>query len=236
MSLSAECLRCFQPETKQDKSMKTHLMLSLALTGLTIATAQAQAPETPGGRGPGGPGGRRPQGPPPAEAVAQLSKRYAALAAFDADKNGKLETAELEKVAAAIDDGSLEMGPPGGRPGRPPGGPEGKPEGGPPPGGPEGAPAGKPPGKMIAAGAAKLYEALAPYDADQNGSLDETEQAAAVKAMEDGTLKLPRPGGRGPGGPGAGGQGGRGPGGPGAGGQGGRGPGGRGPGRPPGGQ
>jgi hypothetical protein len=204
--------------------MKTHLILSLALTGLTIATAPAQAPEAPGGRGPGGPGGRRPQGPPPAEAIAQLSKRYTALAAFDADKNGKLETAELEKVAAAIDDGSLEMGPPGGRPGRPPGGPEGK---------PEGAPAGKPPGKMVAAGAAKLYEALAPYDTDKNGSLDETEQAAAVKAMEDGTLKLPRPGGRGPG---AGGQGGRGPGGPGAGGQGGRGPGGRGPGRPPGGQ
>lgn len=214
--------------------MKTHLILSLALTGLTIATAQAQAPEAPGGRGPGGPGGqggRRPQGPPPAEAIAQLSKRYTALAAFDADKNGKLETAEVEKVAAAIDDGSLEMGPPGGRPGRPPGGPEGKPEGGPPPGRPEGAPAGKPPGKMVAAGAAKSYEALAPYDTDKNGSLDETEQAAAVKAMEDGTLKLPRPGGRGPGGPGAGGQGGRGPGGPGAGGQGGRGPG-----RPPGGQ
>lgn len=220
--------------------MKTHLILSLALTGLTIATAQAQAPEAPGGRGPGGPGGqggRRPQGPPPAEAIAQLSKRYAALAAFDADKSGKLETAEIEKVAAAIDDGSLEMGPPGGRPGRPPGGPEGKPEGGPPPGGPEGAPAGKPPGKMVAAGAARSYEALAPYDTDKNGSLDETEQAAAVKAMEDGTLKLPRPGGRGPGGPGAGGPGGRGPGGPGAGGQGGRGPGaGRGPGRPPGGQ
>ncbi len=207
--------------------MKTQLILSLALTGLTMATAQAQAPEGPGGRGPGGPGGRRPQGPPPAEAIAQLSTRYAALAAFDADKNGKLETAELEKVAAAIDDGSLEMGPPGGRPGRPPGGKEGA---------PEGAPEGKPPGKMIAAGAAKLYEALAPYDTDKDGSLNETEQAAAVKAMEDGTLKLPRPGGRGPGGPGAGGQGGRGPGGPGAGGQGGRGPGGRGPGRPPGGQ
>ncbi len=211
--------------------MKTTLIIASALFGASLSLSIAQGP---GGRGPGGPGGQggqggdRPAPPSPAEAAAELSKRYAALATFDADKSGKLEAAELDKVAAAIEDGSLEMGPPGGRP---PGGPEGG-KGGKPPGGSEGGKGGKPNGKRAATGAAKLFESLAPYDKDKSGTIDETEQAAVATAIEDGSLKLPRPGGRGPGGPG-----GRPPGGPEGGPEGGRGGrGGRGPGRPPGGQ
>ena len=191
--------------------MKTTLLLTCAALVASLSLADAQGPggRRPGGRGPGGPGGpggggERPAPPAPAEVATHLAERYAALAAFDADKNGKLDTAEQEKIAAAIEDGSLEMGPPGGgRPGGPrPGGEGGK--GGK---GGEGGRGGRPPGKMVAAQSAKLYESLVPFDADKNGSLDQTEQAAVAKAIEDGSLKLPRPGGRGPGGPG-----GRGPG------------------------
>jgi hypothetical protein len=209
-----------QNNPRQPKTMKTTLILASALFGASLSLSIAQGPG-----GPGGQGGERPAPPSPAEAAAELSKRYAALAAFDADKSGKLEAAELDKVAAAIEDGSLEMGPPGGRP---PGGPEGG-KGGKPPGGSEGGKGGKPNGKRAATGAAKLFESLAPYDKDKSGTIDETEQAAVATAIEDGSLKLPRGGGRGQGGPG-----GRPPGGPEGGPEGGRG--GRGPGRPPGGQ
>ena len=64
-------------------------------------------------------------------------------------------------------------------------------------------PAGRGPGHHPApADAAKhlseRYATLAAYDADKNGILDETEQAAVARAISDGTLKLPPPrGGRG---------------------------------------
>ena len=93
--------------------------------------------QRPGGKGPGGkgPGGKPGDGgdrPSSTEIAKHLSERFAALAAFDKDKSGKLEAAEQTEVAKAIEDGSLEMGPPGGgRGGK--GGPGGK-EGG--PGGP----------------------------------------------------------------------------------------------------
>ena len=66
-----------------------------------------------------------------------------------------------------------------------------------------GRPAGRGPGHHPApADAAKhlseRYATLAAYDADKNGILDETEQAAVARAISDGTLKLPPPrGGRG---------------------------------------
>jgi len=139
---------------------------------------------------PGGHGGD--QRPDPAEMVKHLSERFTALAAYDTDKNAKLDATELAAVAKAIDDGTLKVGPPGGPregAGAPP-----KDE--------------KPQGKDIAAHVAKLYESLAVYDTDKNGTLGDTEQAAVAAAIKDGSLKLPHPGGRGgrghggPGGPG----------------------------------
>lgn len=162
--------------------MKLHLILTAALLGsVSLASAQRPGGKGPSGKGPGGRGGKGGEAPAPAEMVKHLSERFASLAAFDTDKSGKLEEAEQTAVAKAIDDGSLEMGPPRGK-------------------GPKEGPGGKPPGDKAAQHAAKLYESLAPFDADKSGSLDATEQAAVVKGIEDGSLKLPRPGG--PGGPG----------------------------------
>jgi hypothetical protein len=169
--------------------MKTNHILTAALLGLTLSLANAQGPGR-GGRGPGGPGGEGGKRPDPAQMITHLSERYAALAGYDADKNGKLDATEQAAVAKAIEDGTLKFGPPGGRGGEGPGGE-------------------KPPVDKVAEGAAKMYEPIAAYDADKSGSLDETEQAAVKKAIEDGSLKLPRPGGRGPGGRGPGGPGGR---------------------------
>jgi hypothetical protein len=181
--------------------MKLSLICTASLLfGATLAVVTAQGRPggpPPGGKGPGGPeGGER---PPATEIAKNLSTRFEAIAAFDTDKNGKLDATEQAAVAKAIDAGTLEVGPP-----RPPKG-EGKEA-------PADKPEGKrPPGDKAAEHVAKLYESLATYDADKNGKLDDTEQAAVAKAIDDGTLKLPHPGGRGgPGGP-RGGRTGRGP-------------------------
>lgn len=163
--------------------MKTTLLLTTATLASLLTLASAQRPDHPQRGGKEGP-------PAPAEIAAKLSERYAALAAYDEDKTGTLDETEQAAVAKAIEDGTLEIAPPGGpghRGGK--GGPDQRPEGGK---GPEG---GKPPGAMIAGHVAKLYESLAVYDTDKAGSLDSTEQAAVAKAIEDGSLKLPRPGG-----------------------------------------
>ncbi len=146
------------------------------LFGAALGIVEGQ--DRPGGRGPRGPeGGHR----PPANFTGNLGSHFAALAAYDADKNGKLDDTEQAAVAAAIDAGTLEIGPPRSGKG------EGKPADG------------KPPGNVIAGHAAKLYESLATFDADKSGALDEAEQAAVAKAVTDGSLKLPHPGR--PGGP-----------------------------------
>lgn len=79
----------------------------------------------PGGRGPGGegPGGRGPQGggPDPARMVEHAFE-------YDADNDGKLSRAELQKFAEEM----VRRGPPGGGPGGQGGG---RGQGGPPPGG-----------------------------------------------------------------------------------------------------
>jgi hypothetical protein len=57
----------------------------------------------------------------------------------------------------------------------------------------------RPPATEIAKHVAAHYAVLAAFDTDKNGTLDESEQAAVAKAIDGGTLKLPRPGGpRGP--------------------------------------
>lgn len=166
--------------------MKTTLILATATLATLFSLASAQPPDRPQR---GGKEGR----PTPAEIAANLSERYAALAVFDKDKTGTLDETEQASVATAIEDGSLEIAPPGGPSHR--GGkdrPDQRPDGGK---SPDNEKPGKPPGAMIAGHAAKLYASLAVYDTDKAGGLDATEQAAVAKAIEDGTLKLPRPGG-----------------------------------------
>ena len=103
----------------------------------------------------------------------ELATRYAAIAAFDADKSGDLGETEQAAVAKAVVDGTFKAGPPPrgprggeGRPdGPPPGGPGGPPPGGPggpPPGGegPEGGRPGGPPPEAVAKHAAELYAAV----------------------------------------------------------------------------
>jgi hypothetical protein len=177
--------------------MKLSIVCTASLlfgASLALVTGQerpdAPPPPPPGERAPGGPeGGKR---PPATEIAKNLSTRYEAIAAFDTDKNGKLDATEQAAVAKAIDAGTLEVGPP--RPPQDKG--KGKGEGK-----DNDKPVGNhPPSDKAAEHVAKLYESVAAYDTDKNAKLDATEQAAVAKAIEDGTLKLPRPGG--PGGPG----------------------------------
>jgi Ca2+-binding EF-hand superfamily protein len=112
-----------------------------------------------------------------------LATNYAALAVYDTNHDGTLDTNEQAAVAEALANGTLQL--PG--PGR---GPDGQ---SPPTPSAQAA-------KKIAKNLAALYAALAPYDTDKNGQLDSEEQAAVAAALANGTLKLPRPGGP-PGGP-----------------------------------
>lgn len=132
---------------------------------------------------PGRDGGR----PDPAEMVKHLSERFAGIAVYDANKDAKLDATEQAAVAKAIADGSLKTAPPG-REGEEPKGE-------------------RPPAAEIAGHLSGFYENVAAYDADKDGKLSETEQAAVVTALKDGSLKLPRRGG--PGGRGGKGHGGR---------------------------
>lgn len=170
--------------TNPMQTMKLNSILTAAaLFGISLNLAMAQRPGGRGGKGgAGGPPGGEGERPPATEIAKHLSERYTALATYDTDKDGKLSDKEKAAVAKAIDDGTLEFGPPGGG------------QGGPPPG------ADRPSGKRIAERAAKLFEQIAAYDGDKDGKIDDKEQAALVKAIEDGTLKLQPPGGRGPGG------------------------------------
>jgi hypothetical protein len=112
------------------------------------------------------------RGPPgdPAQMVAHLSAAYAKFAPFDENKDGRLDETELEVLAEAIAAGTVQ--PPEHR--------------GPPPGV-------TPDPKLIVHRLAGMFATVAPYDANQDGKLDETEQAALKTAIENG--ELPRPGG-----------------------------------------
>ena len=175
--------------------MKTINRLAvLAALGASLGTtafAQFDGPGRDGGP-PGGPGGGQFTNRPPMISAAQLAANYAALAAYDTDKDGKLSPTEQSAVAQALVDGKLQ-----------------------PPGPPRGYDGGTPPApstemaQRLAPQMAATYAAIFPYDANKDGQLDATEQAAVTTALSNGTLKLPM--GRGPGGGGRRG----GPGGPG---------------------
>ena len=150
---------------KMIKTLAVSTTLGLAL--FTTAFAQGRHGGPPGGH-PGGP----PDGPPPtgADAVKHLTEIYAMVAPFDVNVDDQLDATETAALATAITNGTVK-GPP--HP-MPPKGDKPKPE-------------------MIANHLAEMYATIAPYDTDQDGVLDATEQAALQAAMDSG--ELPRPGG-----------------------------------------
>ena len=159
----------------------------LAVLGASLGTTAFGQFDGPGRNfGPPGDhrGGSMTNHPPPltaAQRVGQLATNYASLASYDANHDGQLDSTEQAAVAQALVNGKLQ----------PPGPPRG-PEGGTPP---------TPTAEMaqhIAAQMATVYAAIAPYDVNHDGQLDETEQAAVTTAMQNGTLRLPMM--RGPGG------------------------------------
>lgn len=186
--------------SNQNQESKT-IMKLLTTTATTVAFAvlagasfaadtTSTRPERPaGGKGKG-------QKPDSAQVVAHLTAEYSKVSSFDLNQDGNLDATEQGKLAAAITAGTVSFAPPAG--GRGPRGnaPEGAPKGG-----------GTPPAERIAERAAGLYAAVAPYDANADGSLGAEEQAALKTAVESGKLPMPERGGpgrgRGHGGPGA---------------------------------
>jgi hypothetical protein len=100
----------------------------------------------------------------PAALAAHLAAFYPKIAAFDSDKNGKLDDKEKEALAKAIADGTVELPvhvPPHGE---------------------------KPNVEMMINHICDVYPQVARYDANHDGVLDETEQAALKSAIEKGEL------------------------------------------------
>jgi hypothetical protein len=98
----------------------------------------------------------------PASAVEHIAQVFPKVAAFDTNKDGKLDAAEQEALAKAISDGTLKLPAHMGQHG----------------------------GTQLAdvpiAHIAEMYAYVARYDVNHDGVLDETEQAAITKAMQNG--------------------------------------------------
>ncbi len=102
--------------------------------------------------------------------MGHLTEAFAKVAPFDTNKDGQLDATELEALAEAIADGTVQA--PAHR--TPPAGIT-------------------PSAEMILNRIAGMYGLVAPYDADHDGALSEAEQSALKAAIEKG--ELPRPGG-----------------------------------------
>ena len=107
--------------------------------------------------------------------VEHLAQVFPKVAAFDTNKNGKLEDAEREALAAAIADGSLEL---------------------PAHTGPNGE---KPTADVLIPHVAEMYAYVAGYDVNHDGALDETERATIKRAIENGEFAPHEPHGHGAG-------------------------------------
>lgn len=111
--------------------------------------------------------GAGPHGMDDAAMVGHISEVFGKFAAFDLDKNGKLDAAEKESLAKAIDNGSLVL------------------------------PPNTPPKEIFPSDEERMnhmvemYARFAVYDANHDGDLDSIEQAAVQKAMESGELGFP---------------------------------------------
>ena len=102
-----------------------------------------------------------------ASAVEHLTENFPKFAAFDADKDGQLDATERESLAKAIAEGTLQL------PAHTP-------------------PDGVTPGAgMMLNHIADMYAQFAAYDANHDGTLDATEQAALKNAIEKGELHGP---------------------------------------------
>jgi len=99
----------------------------------------------------------------PASVAAHLAQFFPKIAAFDVDKNGKLDDKEKESLRKAIADGTIEL---------PAHTPHGE----------------KPNVEMMVNHICEVYPQVARYDANHDGVLDETEQAALKSAIEKGEL------------------------------------------------
>lgn len=120
-----------------------------------------------GARGHGGQG----QLTDAASAVEHLAEVFPSFAAFDANKDGWFDAAEKESVGRALADGTLQL------PQRPPDGVV-------------------PDAGAMLAHIGEVYAQFALYDANHDGVLDATEQAAIKAAIEKGELSWPPSGGR----------------------------------------
>ncbi len=142
--------------------MNTIRPLSLALAICTASLAPAIAQDAPENVP-----GERPSGPPPFAQM--LPEAYAKLAAFDADSNQELDVDELAQLATAITEGELKR--------------------------PDWLPT--PPRRVdipveaIVLKLGEFYASLAPYDADNDGQLEEGEREGVRDAIFSGELKHP---------------------------------------------
>jgi hypothetical protein len=157
-------------------SIKFAIMAASSIALCYSLTAQDNS-DGPSGQGPRH--GRGPGGPPkdPAAIVQHLTEAFAAVAPYDANKDGQLDETELKALSQAIKDGTVQLP-------RPP-----KPHADAGPQHPRGG------SKRLA----EIYRQIAPYDVDKNGVLSEQEQATLKADIESGKLTLPRgPRGAGP--------------------------------------
>ena len=98
----------------------------------------------------------------PSSMVEHLGEFFPQVAAFDANKNGKLDDAEKEALGKAIADGKLQV------PAHTP---------------PDGA---KPSAEKMLNHIAEMYTWVSTYDVNKDGKLDGTEKAALKRAIEKG--------------------------------------------------
>lgn len=161
-----------------------------AVLGLALCSSAIAQGRPGGARGQRPPNAQPPAGAPQhptdaAPAVGHLTEAFAKVAPFDANKDGQLDATEKESLAKAMVEGTVQA--PAHR--TPPAGV-------------------KPTAEMILNRIAGMYALVAPYDANHDGALNDSEKSVLKAAIESG--ELPRPGGpRGQRPPGAGGPGGR---------------------------
>ena len=102
-----------------------------------------------------------------ASVVEHLALVFPKVAAFDANKDGQLDETEQEALGKAIADGTLEL------PAHTP--PRGE----------------RPTADVMLPHIAKMYAYVARYDANHDGALDETEQAAISRGIQNGEFAPP---------------------------------------------
>ena len=137
---------------KNIKRLAAVAILGFSMCGLAIAQVPSK----------GGSSSERAQHQDPASMVEHLGEVFPQVAAFDANKDGKLSDAEKEALGKAIADGKLQL------PAHTP---------------PDGA---KPSPEKMLNHIAEMYAWVSTYDVNKDGKLDATEKAALKRAIENG--------------------------------------------------